>query len=456
MSDPVGKRYQVFLSSTFIDLVEERQQVTQALLKTGRCIPAGMELFGASTLPPWDFITRVLDVTGYFVLVIKSRYGSTPPGGQRSYTELEYEYAVDRGIPVLAFVAAHDRLVVASQIESIASARRALAAFRKRVEKSHTVTRWSTPQDLSVGVTDSLWREFETSPRPGWIRGSSGPGGSSSADGAGGAAGRPGEAASERPVPSAGTAAAGSADTPEDALAERLADVTPLLRVLATGVWHDRAGAHTGLWVEAVQRLLQARSGFEGIFQQPLEEARDYPALLALRACGLAAIRTGRDGALHTLMQEPKYRDRNASGARVPAVHALHDMKVLDPDLVNRLPRWNGQKWLYPLSHLVREDLREPLRDLLPDDDDYRQAFDAYEYRAALLVHVSQDVPGAFRAGPGEYVARGRWRDGRPEAEREFAELLARSGYEWGDWPWSGSSGARRGGRGRWRRCGRS
>ncbi len=346
MSDPVGKRYQVFLSSTFIDLVEERQQVTQALLKTGRCIPAGMELFGASTLPPWDFITRVLDVTGYFVLVIGSRYGSTPPGGQRSYTELEYEYAVDRGIPVLAFVAAHDRLVVASQIESIASARRALAAFRKRVEKSHTVTRWSTPQDLSVGVTDSLWREFETSPRPGWIRGSSGPGGSSSADGAGGAAGRPGEAASERPVPSAGTAAAGSADTPEDAvarvkrylpnpvhsielhdlvvglaasaadraaaqpvhdprfdaqaledvLAERLADVTPLLRVLATGVWHDRAGAHTGLWVEAVQRLLQARSGFEGIFQQPLEEARHYPALLALRACGLAAIRTGRDG----------------------------------------------------------------------------------------------------------------------------------------------------------------
>ncbi len=45
-------RYQVFVSSTYKDLVAEREAVTQSVLRMGRCIPAGMELFSASTQPP--------------------------------------------------------------------------------------------------------------------------------------------------------------------------------------------------------------------------------------------------------------------------------------------------------------------------------------------------------------------------------------------------------------------
>jgi hypothetical protein len=41
------KRYQVFVSSTFSDLQEERQEIIQALLEL-KCIPAGMELFPAA------------------------------------------------------------------------------------------------------------------------------------------------------------------------------------------------------------------------------------------------------------------------------------------------------------------------------------------------------------------------------------------------------------------------
>ena len=40
------KRYQVFVSSTYEDLQEERREVMQALLELD-CIPAGMELFPA-------------------------------------------------------------------------------------------------------------------------------------------------------------------------------------------------------------------------------------------------------------------------------------------------------------------------------------------------------------------------------------------------------------------------
>jgi hypothetical protein len=46
MSSGIEKRYQVFVSSTFKDLVEERQQVFQALLWLD-CFPCGMELFPA-------------------------------------------------------------------------------------------------------------------------------------------------------------------------------------------------------------------------------------------------------------------------------------------------------------------------------------------------------------------------------------------------------------------------
>lgn len=42
----VEQRYQVFISSTFVDLVDERREVMQALLEMD-CLPAGMELFPA-------------------------------------------------------------------------------------------------------------------------------------------------------------------------------------------------------------------------------------------------------------------------------------------------------------------------------------------------------------------------------------------------------------------------
>ena len=45
------KRYQVFVSSTFNDLKDERQAVTQALLSLDH-FPAGMELFPASDEGP--------------------------------------------------------------------------------------------------------------------------------------------------------------------------------------------------------------------------------------------------------------------------------------------------------------------------------------------------------------------------------------------------------------------
>lgn len=68
------KKYQVFVSSTYDDLIEERKIVSQALLETS-CFPAGMELFPASSLEQWELIKNVIDdsdYTGVYETVSKS------------------------------------------------------------------------------------------------------------------------------------------------------------------------------------------------------------------------------------------------------------------------------------------------------------------------------------------------------------------------------------------------
>ena len=74
------KRYQVFVSSTYDDLQDERKEVMQALLELD-CIPAGMELFPASSKDQWSLIKRVIDDCDYYILIIGGRYGRVCPVG---------------------------------------------------------------------------------------------------------------------------------------------------------------------------------------------------------------------------------------------------------------------------------------------------------------------------------------------------------------------------------------
>ncbi|AHK17554.1 DUF4062 domain-containing protein [Thalassolituus oleivorans] len=98
----MDKRYQVFVSSTYADLKEERQHVIQALMEMD-CIPAGMELFPAADEEQWEFIKKVIDDCDYYLLVIGGRYGSTTDDGI-SYTEKEFDYAVQKGLKVVALI----------------------------------------------------------------------------------------------------------------------------------------------------------------------------------------------------------------------------------------------------------------------------------------------------------------------------------------------------------------
>jgi hypothetical protein len=67
------------------------------------CIPAGMELFPAMDDDQLAFIKGVIDDCDYYVILIGGRYGSVNEQGV-SYTEAEYDYAVAKGLKVVALL----------------------------------------------------------------------------------------------------------------------------------------------------------------------------------------------------------------------------------------------------------------------------------------------------------------------------------------------------------------
>ena len=96
------KKYTVFLSSTYEDLREERNEVMHTLLEMN-CIPCGMEYFPSDSDKQFEFIKTIIDECDYYILIIAGRYGSIGKDGI-SYTEMEYRYAVEKNIPILIFV----------------------------------------------------------------------------------------------------------------------------------------------------------------------------------------------------------------------------------------------------------------------------------------------------------------------------------------------------------------
>ncbi len=164
-------RYQIFLSSTFRDLKDERQAVVDAVLSIGH-FPSGMELFPASDATPWALITRVIDDSDYYVLILGGTYGSTDSSGI-SYTEREFDYAVKKGIPILAFLHQNPADIPAGKTEIEKNAKKKLDVFRKKVQMRHCKY-WTTPHDLQYKVAVGLVQEINVNPTVGWVRANEG------------------------------------------------------------------------------------------------------------------------------------------------------------------------------------------------------------------------------------------------------------------------------------------
>lgn len=163
----MSKKYQVFISSTYEDLKDERNAVTESLLDMGCCFPAGMERFPASSLSQWEYIKKIIDESDYYLLIVAGRYGSLDADEKISYTEKEYNYAENKNIPILTFVHENIDNLPAKFVDK----RRAqINSFRKKVSAGRLVKYYSNADDLRSKVKDTLYSEIQVTPRAGWVR----------------------------------------------------------------------------------------------------------------------------------------------------------------------------------------------------------------------------------------------------------------------------------------------
>lgn len=164
----MDKRYQIFVSSTYADLKDERQRVIQALMEMD-CIPAGMELFPAVDEEQFAFIKRVIDDCDYYLLVIGGRYGSLTSAGI-SYTEQEYDYAVAKDLKVIALLHQAPDDIPLGKSERDPELRAKLDKFREKVSTGRLVRFWNSANELPGIVALSLSKTIKTYPARGWIR----------------------------------------------------------------------------------------------------------------------------------------------------------------------------------------------------------------------------------------------------------------------------------------------
>jgi Domain of unknown function (DUF4062) len=165
-------RYQVFVSSTYLDLIGERHAITSALLRSS-AIPAGMELFPASDARSWNLIKRVIDECDYYLLVIGGRYGSLDSDGI-GFTEKEFDYATRRKKPIMAFLHGQPSSLSVAASELDPDRRAKLDTFREKVRQRHNVRFWTNADNLALAVIESLSFLKTEHPAIGWCRANEG------------------------------------------------------------------------------------------------------------------------------------------------------------------------------------------------------------------------------------------------------------------------------------------
>jgi len=145
----------VFISSTFIDLKEERKKVWESLEKFD-VVVKGMEQFGARKTTPLATCISEVEQSDIYVGIIGMRYGSEEANSGKSYSQLEYEKAVDQNKEILIYLIDEENSYVTPNLIQFDKIQK-LNNFKAILRDKHTIDTFSTPQDL---VT-KLHRKFK-------------------------------------------------------------------------------------------------------------------------------------------------------------------------------------------------------------------------------------------------------------------------------------------------------
>lgn len=164
-----NKRYQVFLSSTYNDLKEERQEVISALIKR-KCFPIAMEYFPAMNRKSVDYIKDAIKECDFYILIVAGRYGSSRDDNGVGLTEIEFDYAQELKIPTNIYL--YDGPPLPSdKIEENEEGKKRLRSFIQKLKATGLgYATWSNKDNLASEVKDGIEELKSSSSAVGWVR----------------------------------------------------------------------------------------------------------------------------------------------------------------------------------------------------------------------------------------------------------------------------------------------
>lgn len=169
----MNKKLQVFVSSTYTDLKDERQAAVEAILDAGH-IPAGMELFKAGNESQLKTIYKWIDESDVYMLILGGRYGSIEEKSGKSYTQLEYEYALSKNIPVFAVVLSESFLTNKINLLGLSDVMEQIAPDKyqsfKSLVMSKIIRKVDDCKDIKITIHSTLNEFMNDYDLVGWVR----------------------------------------------------------------------------------------------------------------------------------------------------------------------------------------------------------------------------------------------------------------------------------------------
>ena len=193
-----------------------------------------------------------------------------------------------------------------------------------------------------------------------------------------------------------------------------------LIPLLAHGCLYGTPAQAT-IWQDAILRMVSFPPYSAGHDQ--LINLRRYPATMLMYAGGIAAVASQNYDTLRVILRDarthgpidPVRQDTELVFLTVPG-------QVVDNDVLNE---GSAQRWKTPANDRLHDILRNHLRSLIPDDNEYEQVFDRFEYFFTLvyfdLKSLKQDS-APWWAPVGRFTWRGR--DAWP-SRSHVSEILA-------------------------------
>lgn len=145
----------VMISSTSVDLPEHREEAMDACLRLD-LLPDAMEHLPASDKDAIEVSLGMVDKADIYIGIFAWRYGHEPDGHEISITEMEFDQAVEREIPILVFTIHQDHVLTIDMVETSEQAQEKLKALKKRASKNRGRLEFKSADDLRGQIIHSL------------------------------------------------------------------------------------------------------------------------------------------------------------------------------------------------------------------------------------------------------------------------------------------------------------